>query len=399
MLALVPLVLAWGATYEPTPTQLGYGLNGSAGDLFGVAVAATGTLLAVGSSRSHADAGSGRVYAWNGTDWHARGAEVVGGAGERLGSAVALSGDTLVLGSSTAGLVRVYTWNGTGWNARVPDLVGTGQFGYSVSASGGSIAVGAQQAGTVHVFYDNGTQRGPALTGTANDQTGFSVSLSGGDTLAVSSRNGNEDQSGRVRVYDWNGTDWAARGEPIDGTDANDNSGASVSLSGTDMLAIGAPSHLNHGDDLEHGQVRVFVWNGTDWAQRGSTLIGATPLAKLGSSVALSGSVLAASAPSENEGIGQVVVYDLVAGDWRQRGPALNGTAGSYFGIGIALSGGRLAIGAPLQDENAGQVQVYNYAAVDHGDAGLGRDAIVGIAIGGTAVAVAGVALAVHWGC
>jgi hypothetical protein len=95
-----------------------------------------------------------------------------------------------------------------------------------------------------------------------------------------------------------------------------------------------------------------------------------------------------------------VVVYDRVGGSWQQRGAAQVGAAGTDFGASVALSGGQLVTGAPQHgDDDTGQVRVYDYATVDGSSSGLRRDAIVGIAIGGAAVAVAGVGLAVHWGC
>ena len=53
--------------------------------------------------------------------------------------------------------------------------------------------------------------------------------------------NGND--SGHVRVYDYNGSAWAKVGDDIDGEAADDLSGFSVSLSsdGT-RVAIGAPA-------------------------------------------------------------------------------------------------------------------------------------------------------------
>jgi hypothetical protein len=398
MLALVPLVLAWGATYEPTPTELGSGVNGSAiGDQFGFVVAATPSLLAVSAPGSQEAAGTVSMYAWNGSDWIQRGADIVGGPGYYAGTALAVSGDVVVVGASTAGIVLVYAWDGTQWAQRGPALNGTDNFGFSVSASGDAIAIGTPSARMVQVYDWTGTawtQRGLNLTSPNTDGLlfGYSVSLSG-NTLAVG-----EQFAGEVRVYDWNGTLWAQRGAVLsDGTE-NVQAHSSVSLSGRDTLAVGAAS----GGLSEAGVVRVYAWNGTQWSQQGETITGAEPGSNLGYSVSLSGSVLAAGAPAASGATiaGHVLVYDLVAGHWRQRGPTLNGTAaGTHFGFSVALAAGRLAVGAPLHSEDTGQVRVYNYAAVDGSSSGLRRDAIVGIAIGGAAVAVAGVGLAVHWGC
>jgi hypothetical protein len=386
MLALVPLVLAWGATYELTPTELKPALNGTAGDLFGTAVATSGSLLAVSAPGSHTSAGSVRVYVRQGSDWIQRGGDIVGvAAGDLSGTALALSYDTVVIGAAAAGTVRVFAWKGgPDWEQRGLTLTGADDFGYSVSASGDAIAVGSRSAGTVHVYYWNGTlwtQRGVTQVGT--DQFGYSVSFDdpvlavGSPTLTV--------------MYHWNGTDWMQLGTAVIG-------GSSVSLVGT-MVAVGEP---NGGQD-QSGSVRVCTWNGTHWPQMGPTLTVLEAGSNLGYSVSLSdGLIMAVGAPASGGALipGKVVVYDRVGGSWQQRGAAQVGAAGTDFGASVALSGGQLVTGAPQHgDDDTGQVRVYDYATVDGSSSGLRRDAIVGIAIGGAAVAVAGVGLAVHWGC
>jgi len=102
------------------------------------------------------------------------------------------------------------------------------------------------------------------------DTSGFSVSLSAdGTTVAIGSPDNdgiNGVLSGHVRVY---GLDvnqvWTQIGDDIDGEDAGDLSGFSVSLSadGT-TVAIGAP----HNDGISFcnsGHVRVYRLDETDW--------------------------------------------------------------------------------------------------------------------------------------
>ena len=60
------------------------------------------------------------------------------------------------------------------------------------------------------------------------------------------------------RLYVWNNTEWVQRGSDIDGEASNDNSGHSVSLSSDgSIVAIGAP--LNDGiKGIDRGHVRVY---------------------------------------------------------------------------------------------------------------------------------------------
>ena len=78
----------------------------------------------------------------------------------------------------------------------------------------------------------------------ANDNSGYSVSLSSDGTIvAIGAVNndGNGSNSGHVRVYQYASSTWSQLGSDIDGEAASDNSGYSVSLSsdGT-IVAIGA---------------------------------------------------------------------------------------------------------------------------------------------------------------
>jgi len=141
-------------------------------------------------------------------------------------------------------------------------------------------------------------QRGSDIDGeVAGDQSGYSVSLSSdGTILAIGGifNDGSGSNAGHVRVYVWNGTSWNQRGSDIDGEVAGDTSGYSVSLSsdGT-ILAIGATG--NDGSGSNAGHVRVYVWNGTSWNQRGSDIDGEAAGDLSGYSVSLSsdGTILA----------------------------------------------------------------------------------------------------------
>lgn len=75
-----------------------------------------------------------------------------------------------------------------------------------------------------------------------------------GNTVAIGApyNDGNGDDAGHVRVYDWNGTVWLPRGLDIDGESAGDFSGWSNSLNGSgNIVAIGAVSDDGNGIDSE----------------------------------------------------------------------------------------------------------------------------------------------------
>ncbi|MBJ7432915.1 MAG: hypothetical protein JHC62_00510, partial [Microbacteriaceae bacterium] len=168
----------------------------------------------------------------------------------------------------------------------------------------------------------------------------------------------------------WAVAAWTQLGADIDGEAASDYSGTSVSFSSDgSRVAIGAPR--NDGAGSNAGQVRVYDWTGTAWAQVGSDINGENEYSNLGSSVSLSadGSRVAIGAKQNNGSgaySGHVRVYDLVTGVWTQVGADIDGEAASdYSGTSVSLSsdGSRVAIGAPQNDgagANAGHVRVYD---------------------------------------
>ena len=171
----------------------------------------------------------------------------------------------------------------------------------SLSSDGTIVAIGAYGAdgvyadsGHVRIYEWDGAvwiRKGSDIDGEAvSDQSGLSVSLSSDGTIvAIGAKlnDGNGDDAGHVRVYEWNGTDWQQKGADIDGEAAYDYSGHSVSLSSDGaIVAIGAYGNNGNGDDAGH--VRLYEWNGTDWQQKGADIDGETTNDNSGYSVSLS---------------------------------------------------------------------------------------------------------------
>jgi hypothetical protein len=163
-----------------------------------------------------------------------------------------------------------------------------------------------------------GGQSGTDINGEAiNDESGTSVSISSdGSVLAIGApkNSGNGTLRGHVRIYAWNGSAWAQRGSDIDGGTNNEQSGYSVSLSSDgSVIAIGA--RLNSANQTLSGKVRVYRWDGTSWVQRGSDISGPnTNYSYFGTSVSLSsnGDVLAIGASGGNSTISPTNTTGLV---------------------------------------------------------------------------------------
>jgi hypothetical protein len=232
------------------------------------------------------------VYAWNGTNWNQRGTDIDGeAAGDGSGYSVSMSSDGTVLAigayrndginGTDSGHVRVYEWNTSSWQQKGFDIDGEAandDSGRSVSLSGNGnvVAIGAPNnsgtdtnAGNVRVYeYYADTsppswqQMGDDIDGeAADDESGWSVSLSSDGTILAIGAPSNYSGNGSVRVYEWNGSSWQRKGTDIDGEARWDYFGYSVSLSsdGT-IVAIGAPGNNGDNGDRSAGHVRVYEY-------------------------------------------------------------------------------------------------------------------------------------------
>ena len=200
-------------------------------------------------------------------------------------------------------------------------------------------------SGHVRVYEYSGnawTQVGGDIDGeAASDRSGISVSLSSDGTrvaIGATGNGSNGNYSGHVRVYDWNGSAWTKLGLDIDGEAAGDASGQSVSLSsdGT-RVAIGAP--LNDSNGNNSGQVRIYEYNGTAWTQLGGDIDGEAANDFSGYSVSLSSdgtrvAIGASENGSNGNNAGHVRVYRFAsASSAATPVPTL-----PLFGLGILVS-------------------------------------------------------------
>ena len=248
-------VFSWDGN---TWTQLGEDIDGeAAGDQSGSAISfsSDGNTLAIGASRADgaegADTGHARVFNWDGNNWIQLGQDIDGDeTNDHFGISVSLSsdGNIVAIGASThdsnAGHVKVFSWDGNNWIQLGQDLDGgetDNYFGFSTSInnSGNILAVGApfsnDNTGKVKVFSwdgNNWTQMGQdLLPDELLSVFGRTLSLNGnGDILSVGAApfNTNNDTSGYVRIYQFNGTNWVQYGEDIYGDYLSDDQGCII---------------------------------------------------------------------------------------------------------------------------------------------------------------------------
>ncbi len=312
--------------------------------------------------------GSVKIYTWDGTNWIQKGNSFNGeNPNDNLGFAVSLNSDgsRLVIGIPNnddfdfdAGKSVVYSWDGNNWQQMGSSILGVGdadKSGSSVSmnSNGDIIAIGAFnngdnaiQSGHVKIFqWENSdwVQMGSTITGESQgDRSGYSVDFnSDGTSIAIGAITNSDGGSsaGHVRVFAYDGTDWVQKGIDIDGTE-KERLGRKVSLSGNgNRLAIGAS--INFDDNT--GLARVYDWDGTAWLQMGNDFIGNNEGAELGSGVALNedGNVLMIGSPGHEGSLpnnGQIKIYAWQSNSWVET-ESIEGTSnGNRLGIDVDVN-------------------------------------------------------------
>ena len=235
--------------------------------------------------------GQVRVFEWNGIGWVQKGNNIDGGTDDdQAGRAVHMPDvNTLAIGAPDnsfqgpiAGQVRVFTWNGNSWVQKGSNLYGNApeaQAGDDVfMPDANTLAFGAPGSftsyGYAFIYSWNGNDwvpKGfPIMGEELGDGFGKSVSMPDSNTIAVGAwLNGNH---GHVRVYSWNGSSWVQRGTDIDGLTGSERFGTSVSMPDGNNIGVGAYHH--DGNGFGAGAVRMFNWDGNDWIQKGSEILG-----------------------------------------------------------------------------------------------------------------------------
>lgn len=162
---------------------------------------------------------------------------------------------------------------------------------------------------------------------------------------------------------------WTRVGQDINGEMPYDNMAFSSEISGDgNRLAVGAP-----GARQDSGLVKVFDWNGLEWVQIGQDIVGESPSSYLGVTLSISedGSRLAVGAPYHNMQAGRVQIFEFDGTNWIQLGTNLDGlNAGENFGSGLDLSknGQVISVGASLADDvfmDGGAVTCYVWDGMD----------------------------------
>ncbi|GAA4850036.1 Ig-like domain-containing protein [Algivirga pacifica] len=230
----------------------------------------------------------------------------------------------------------------------------------ALSAGGKRMVVSSSSAnndtGHVKVFQweeTNWVQLGATLLGdSTGHRFGSALDISDDGKRIVVGTPNTLSNVGKVSVYEWNIDHWIKVGNDIYGEAASDYSGSAISISGDgNVIAIGANS--NDGNGVNSGQVRVYEWKSSNWTKRGADIDGEVAGDLFGYTVSLShdGNRLLATARDNDDGaenVGQARVFEWNGTAWLQLGGDLNGIATTEmlgYASDISADGTTIALG------------------------------------------------------
>ena len=172
---------------------------------------------------------------------------------------------------------------------------------------------------------------------------------------------------------------WSSAALTVSNTLADEELGTSVALQSSTIVA-GAPGFVGSSGDGDQGAAFVYTEGGSGWTSETQTakLTAQTPniAAKLGAAVAISGTTIVAGAPGANVGSnalqGAVYVFIEPGSSWSTENEqaeltASDGAANDALGSSIGMSGSTIAAGAPTGDRNGDTDQGAAYVFVQQG--------------------------------
>jgi FG-GAP repeat len=409
-------------TFQEQPRLVGTGAAGSANQGMSVALSADGnTAIVGGPGPNNADrdrppsvgpAGAAWVFTRSGAGWRQQ-AKLVGTTADYGGGlwsqgasvAVSADGNTAIIGgpsdNKTTGAVWVYTRSGGVWTQQGNKLVGSGAgeppllpgqgMSVALSADGNTAIIGGWEAEGAWVFTRSGgvwSQQGKKLVGTGavgKARQGMSVALSADGNTAMVGGWSDNSKTGAAWVFTRNGGVWTQQGKKLVGSDAvgSARQGMSVALSADGNTAIvGGPGdnpwdrHAPFGLGAA-GAAWVFTRSSGVWTQQ-NKLVGTGAVARLGTSVALSGDSNIAIVGGFAEDGGVAVVFTRTGGQWAQ-GKKLVGTGAvgkSAPSVALSADGRVVMLGASNDNGGVGAAWVFarsgSYWAQDKNVVGSG---------------------------
>ena len=199
-----------------------------------------------------------------------------------------------------------------------------------------------------------------ASDGTASDQFGNSVSISG-DYAVVGAHSA--DGGGAAYVYKLEGSTWVEQFKlTADDGALYDNFGESVSISG-DTVIVGAPAA-----NESNGAAYVFKRDGEIWTEQATLIAGdGEAWDEFGGSVSLSGNTVVVGALGNGDGLGAAFVFGREGSTWVEQTKltASDGILEDRFGGSVSIDGDAIIVGASSNENNTGASYIFRLVGSD----------------------------------
>jgi hypothetical protein len=229
----------------------------------GIGISANGVIVAISTSGEDNYNGNIRMYSFDGSSLTQLGSTINGT--NKLGSSLSLSSDgnvvAAICGNNRTALV--YKWNGTSTWVQRGSAISNAR--HTALSSDGTILAVSKYSNNVSVYsWVNNTWTQIGNDVTMSGDFGYSLSLSSDGTIFAAGApndSNNGSQTGSVRVFEWNQSNWAQIGDAIYGVTAGEECGTSVSLSSDGLqVAVSSPGATSSTGDLNAGMVRIFEY-------------------------------------------------------------------------------------------------------------------------------------------
>jgi len=344
--------------------------DGAFNDIFGDAVAMSGSTIVVGARGDDNLKGSAYVFERHGRSWVETQKLIAsdGATNDQFSDSIAFSGSTIVVGAPIAtiggnvgqGAAYVFERHGGSWVETQKLFASDGfvfdVFGKSVAVSGSTIVAGAANR-AAYVFERQGgrwikTQKLTASDAAADDFFALSVAVSGSIIVVGAPFDdiGSNLSQGSAHVFERQDGSWVET-QKLTASDAAENDlffGISVAVSGSTIVV--GESFDTVGGSLFQGAAYVFDRQDESWIETQKLIASdAAPGDLFGSSVVVRGSTIIVGAP---DNLGAAYVFDRHGGSWveTRKLTASTGKGGESFGISVAVSGSTAVVGAPSTD-------------------------------------------------
>lgn len=179
-----------------------------------------------------------------------------------------------------------------------------------------------------------------------------------GNVIAISDTGYGMDEEGRVRVFQWSGSEWSQLGQDLLGDSFNNDFGLSLDLSSDGTVLAISDEEL-----CGQGHVRIYCYEVDQWVQIGQPIIGgrSVSLNSSGNRVACASHLDNCAAQLDYAGFG-VYDYDSSSDTWVQVGQQVYEVAmsGANYGYDVHLSTDGATVAYNAYSNPDSEIKVYH---------------------------------------